>query len=82
MTLKYSRIIDHRNYRMKDNQLMLNDGKYREEYAGRCQRRLMRIILKLNNMGKIRVDILIKGDLVCKRMLTGGVKSTLVKKRN
>lgn len=33
-------------------------------------------------MEKIRVDILIKGDLVCKQILRGGVKSTLVKVKN
>lgn len=34
-------------------------------------------------MEKIRVDILIKGDLICKQILRGGgVKSTLVKVKN
>lgn len=32
-------------------------------------------------MEKIRVDILIKGDLICKQILRGG-KSTLVKVKN
>lgn len=33
-------------------------------------------------MKKIRVDILIKGNLICKQILRGGVKSTLVKVKN
>lgn len=33
-------------------------------------------------MEKIRVDILIKGDLICKQISGGGVKSTLVKVKN
>lgn len=32
-------------------------------------------------MEKIRVDILIKGDLICKQ-ISGGVKYTLVKVKN
>lgn len=32
-------------------------------------------------MEKIKVDILILGDLVCKQKLTGGVKSTPVERR-
>lgn len=33
-------------------------------------------------MEKLKVDVLIKGDLICKQILTGGVKSTLVKLKN
>lgn len=33
-------------------------------------------------MEKIKVDVLIKGSLICKQILRGGVKSTLVKVKN
>lgn len=33
-------------------------------------------------MEKIKTDVLIKGDLICKQILTGGVKYTLVKLKN
>lgn len=33
-------------------------------------------------MEKIKADILINGNLICKIMLTGGVKSTLAERRS